>query len=119
MSRRRSPIVGTRYPLRTVYEVWRVPSSVYALETTPASDPTTAKRGPKTAQSDGEIVALIREILATSPLHSEAHLKVRVRLGSGALHGKARALRLMRAHGLLAPTRPGHVHGDPAHTGRD
>ena len=27
MSRRRSPIVGKRYPLRTVCEVWRVPRS--------------------------------------------------------------------------------------------
>jgi len=79
MSRRRSPIVGKRYPLRTVCEVWRVPrSSVYALGTPPASDTTTAKRGPKTAQSDAEIVALIREILATSPFHSEGHRKVRV-----------------------------------------
>jgi len=93
--------------------VWRVPrSSVYALGTTPASDTPTAKRGPKTAQSDAEIVALIREILATSPFHSEGHRKVRVRLRQrGVCIGKARALRLMRAHGLLAPTRPGHVHG--------
>ncbi len=53
MSRRRSPIVGKRYPLRTVCEVWRVPrSSVYALGA-PASETSSAKRGPKTAQSDG------------------------------------------------------------------
>ena len=31
MSRRRSPIVGKRYPQRTVCEVWRVPrSTIYA-----------------------------------------------------------------------------------------
>jgi hypothetical protein len=59
----------------------------------------------------GQIVALIREILATSPFHSEGHRKVRVRLRQRGVHiGKGRALRLMRAHGLLAPTRPGHVH---------
>jgi len=79
MSRRRSPIVGKRYPLRTVCDVWRVPrSSVYARAAEPV--PETAKRGPKTAQSDAEVVGLIREILATSPFHSEGHRKVRVRL---------------------------------------
>jgi len=82
-------------------------------------EPLAAQRGPKTAQSDAELVALIREILATSPFHREGHRKVRARLRQrGVYVGKARALRLMRVHGLLAPTRPGHVHGDPAHTGR-
>ena len=77
------------------------------------------KRGPKTVQSDAEVVDAIREILATSPFHSEGHRKVRVRLRQRGVHvGKARVLRLMRVHGLLAPTRPGHVHGDPAHAGR-
>ncbi len=38
MSRRRSPSVGKRYPLRTVCEVWRVPrSSVYAAAVAVAS----------------------------------------------------------------------------------
>jgi putative transposase len=120
MSRRRSPILGKRYPLRTVCDVWRVPrSSVYALTAASATATSTAKRGPKTAQRDGEVVALIRAILATSPFHSEGHRKVRVRLRQRGVHvGKARVLRLMRIHGLLAPTRPGHVHGDPAHAGR-
>ena len=32
MSRRRSPVMGKRYPLRTVCDAWRVPpSSVYVL----------------------------------------------------------------------------------------
>ena len=71
MSRRRSPVVGKRYPLRTVCEVWCVPrSSVYALAAASALATPTAKRGPKTAQSDLEVVALIRAILATSPSSS-------------------------------------------------
>jgi len=58
MSRRRSPIVGKRYPLRTVCDVWRVPrSSVYALTAAPAPATPAAKRGPKTAQSDLECSA--------------------------------------------------------------
>ena len=81
MSRRRSPIVGKRYPLRTVCEVWHVPrSTVYAGRTVATAGPAAAKRGPKTVQSDTELVTLIREILATSPFHSEGHRKVRVRL---------------------------------------
>ena len=120
MSRRRSPIVSKRYPLRTVCEVWHVPrSTVYAGRIAAAESPATGKRGPKTVQSDAEVVTLIREILAASPFHSEGHRKVRVRLRQRGVHvGKARVLRLMRVHGLLAPTRPGHVHGDPAHAGR-
>jgi len=121
MSRRRSPIVGKRYPLRTVCNVWRVPrSSVYALTAAAGPAPTGTKRGPKTAQSsDVEVVMLIRAIVATSPFQSEGHRNVRVRLRQRGVHvGKARVLRLMRGHGLSAPTLPGHVHGDPAHAGR-
>ena len=33
-------------------------------------------------------------------------------------HSQPRMLRLMRVHGLLASTRAGDVHGDPAHAGR-
>ena len=78
-----------------------------------------AKRGPKTAQSDADVVTLIRAVLAASPFHSEGHRKVRVRLRQHGVHaGKARVLRLMRVHGLLAPRRAGHPHGDPAHPGR-
>src|SRR5262249_2080247 len=55
------------------------------------------KRGPKTAQSDREVVALIRAILATRPFHSEGHRKVRVRLRQQGVHvRKVCVLRLMR-----------------------
>src|SRR5439155_328871 len=86
-----------------------------ALDEVATQGPGAAKREPKTVQSDAELVTLIREILAMSPFHSEGHRKVRVRLRQrGVQVGKARVLCLMRVHGLLAPTRPGHVHGDPA-----
>ena len=81
MSRRRSPLMGKRYPLRTVCEVWRVPrSTVYAVAAAMGDSCLAAKRGPKTVQSDAEVVAVIREVLTTSPFHSEGHRKVRVRL---------------------------------------
>ena len=45
MSRRRSPVMGKRYPLRTVCDVWRVPrSSVYALTAARAPVTPTATR---------------------------------------------------------------------------
>ena len=92
MSRRRSPIIGKRYPLRTVCDVWRVPrSSVYALAAAPAPALPTAKRGPKTAQSDLEVVTLIRAILATSPFHSEGIARCGCGYGSTACTSARRA----------------------------
>ena len=49
----------------------------------------------------------------------EGHRKVKVRLAAkGIRAGKNRVLRLMRAHGLLAPVRRGHPRGDRSHSGR-
>ena len=76
------------------------------------------KPGPKTRHSDGEIVETIRAILAACPFHGEGYRKVRARLAHRGLHlGGKRVLRLMRAHGLLAPRRLGPPNGNPAHDG--
>ena len=76
------------------------------------------KRGPKTAQSDEELVVQIRRVLLASPFTSEGHRKVRVRLRAiGIRVGKGRVLRLMRENRLLAPHRVGHRRGDRAHAG--
>ena len=54
----------------------------------------------------------------TPPFTGKATGKVRVRLRAhGWRVGRNRVLRLMHAHGLLAPQRVGHPHGDPAHAG--
>lgn len=75
-----------------------------------------AKRGPKTAVSDAEIVEGIRAVLAATPFHGEGYRKVRARLAHrGVAVGGKRVLRLMRAHQLLAPRRLGPPNGDPAH----
>jgi hypothetical protein len=64
------------------------------------------KPGPRTPHSDPKIVAAIRAILAACPFHGEGYRKVRARLAHRGLHlGGKRVLRLMRAHGLLAPRR--------------
>ncbi|MBI3827304.1 MAG: transposase, partial [Candidatus Rokubacteria bacterium] len=55
---------------------------------------------------------------APCPFHGEGYRKVRARLAHRGLHlGGKRVLRLMRAHGLLAPRRLGPPNGNPAHDG--
>jgi len=76
------------------------------------------KRGPKTALTDDALVVEIRAVLAACPFHSEGHRKVHARLRAKVIRvGRKRVLRLMRAHHLLAPSRPRHERGDPAHAG--
>ena len=121
MSAERSPATGRRYPLTQVCRVSRVPrSTVYdtAARTASPQGPPSAKRGPKTPASDETLVTAIRAVLAATPFHGEGHRKVRVRLRQqGHRVSRNRVLRLMRLHGLLAPQRAGHRHGDPAHAG--
>src|SRR3989442_1727940 len=78
----------------------------------------TGKRGPKTRVSDAALVEEIGAVLAACPFHGEGYRKVRARLAhrGRAVSGK-RVLRLMRAHGLLAPRRLGPPNGNPAHDG--
>ena len=113
------------YPLTTVCETWRVArSSVYALRASLGGPLTSdrrqpGKRGPKTALSDEELVQEIRTVLKASPFLGEGHRKVKARLAAKGIRvGKNRVLRLMRAHGLLAPVRRGHPRGDRTHSGR-
>ncbi len=76
------------------------------------------KRGPKTPLDDDRLVAEIRAVLAAGPFHGEGHRKVHARLKAKEVRvGRKRVLRLMRAQHLLAPSRPRHAHGDPAHAG--
>jgi transposase InsO family protein len=65
---------------------------------------------------DEALVAAIRKLLAASPFHGEGHRKVWARLRfAGIRTSKRRALRLMREHHLLAPSRVGRPHGPKAH----
>jgi len=68
------------------------------------------KPGPKTLWSDEELVAHVRRILETSVTGAIGHRKVWERLRvRGIRTSKARVLRLMREHGLLAFERPGRA----------
>jgi transposase InsO family protein len=92
-------------------------SSVYAAGSCSAPA-VIGKRGPKTRVTDDDLVVAIRAILTACPFHGEGYRKVRARLTHRgyAVSGK-RVLRLMRAHGLLAPRRLGPPNGNPAHDG--
>jgi len=118
MSTQASRATGRCYPLMMVCQVYRVPrSTVYEATTVTVAD-APAKRGPRTRETDEALVMAIRTVLAETPFHGEGHRKVRVRLRvRGYRVGKNRLLRVMRTHGLLAPQRSGHPHGDPAHAG--
>ena len=118
MRQRRSPGTGRRYPLTMICGIYRLArSSVYVAVPAAAAEPA-GKRGPKTPVSDAALVGEIRAVLAACPFHGEGYRKVRARLAHRgyAASGK-RVLRLMRAHGLLAPRRLGPPNGNPAHDG--
>ena len=67
------------------------------------------RTGPKTAWTDEQMTALIREDLASTVWVGEGHGKVWARL--------RRVLRLMREAGLLAPHRNKRVLGPYVHDG--
>ena len=67
---------------------------------------------------DAALVEAIRAVLAASPFHGEGHRKVWARLRVGGVRtSKRRVLRLMREHGLLAPSRVGAPRGPRNHDG--
>lgn len=112
MSHTTSPATGRPYGLKRVCAAWDLPrSSCYARRPRPSHAegvaPTPAKRGPKTALADEELLDLIRADLEASPFHGEGHRKVwaRLRVLKGVRVGRNRVLRLMRRAGLLSPHR--------------
>jgi transposase InsO family protein len=67
---------------------------------------------------DAGLLAAIRAVLGASPFHGEGHRKVWARLRyQGIRTSRRRVLRLMKAHGLLAPGRVGSPRGPRAHDG--
>lgn len=99
--------------------MWEVPrSTVYATKTRRTAGRPAQRRGPPPRWSDAALLEQIQEVLAATPFVGEGHRKVWARLRVRHVRtSKARVLRLMRAAGLLAPTRVGHAHGPAAHDG--
>ena len=77
-----SPAAGRRYGVARVCRVWGVPrSSFYARARRDAGATVApARRGPKPAISDADLLAAIRADLARSPWSGEGHRKVWARL---------------------------------------
>jgi putative transposase len=117
MSQATSPSTGKPYGLARVCRVWKIArSTVYWHRHAPAEPG--ARWGPVGPCPDDELVAHIRHILEASSFPGEGYRKVWARLRyQGIRTSPRRVLRLMRAHGLLAPTRHGHPHGAKAHEG--
>ena len=77
------------------------------------------KRGPKTEHSDAQLAELIARDFEASPFVGEGHRKAWARLRAKGLYvSRRRVLRVMREHGLRAPTRARRVLGPRVHDGR-
>src|SRR3954464_2494325 len=107
-----SAATGRCYGVARVCQVWEVPrSSFYAAQQAGASEAgpplSPARRGPKPATSDEDLLAAIRADLARSPWTGEGHRKVwaRLRTLDGVRVSRKRVLRLMHEHHLLSPPR--------------
>lgn len=108
------------YGLALVCKTWGVArSTVYATRTRETSPPPAPRRrGPAGPCPDEDLLAAIRRDLSSSSFHGEGHRKVWARLRFAGLRtSKARVLRLMREHGLLAPSRVGRPRGPRTHDG--
>src|ERR671933_481490 len=118
MSRTTSPGIGTLYGLARVCRVWRTSRATVYRHRSPASADPPRRRGPSGSMRDAALVAAIRAVLSGSPFHGEGHRKVWARLRMAGVHtSKRRVLRLMREHGLLAPSRAGAPRGPRSHDG--
>ena len=120
MSRASSPSSGRRYGTARVCQLWEVARSTVYARRARASRPAqpAAKRGPKGAGTDAALTEQIRAVLARSPFMGEGYRKAWARLRlAGVRTSKGLMLRLMRAAGLLAPTRVGRRRGPRNHDG--
>lgn len=118
MSRQVSPVSGKPYGLAAVCRIWRLARSGVYRHRALAPPQSPQRRGPAGAMADAEPLAAIRAVLAASPFHGEGHRKVWARLRlAGVRTARRRVLRLMKANGLLAPSRVGSPRGPRTHDG--
>jgi transposase InsO family protein len=119
MSQAQSPSTGRKYGRARVLAAWRLPRATFYArrERAQCSEPA-RRRGPKTAYSDIDLLARIRQLIAASPFHGEGHRKIWARLRvQGIRTAKPRVLRLMRENQLLAPQRQPQSAPAKAHDG--
>jgi putative transposase len=118
MSRQVSPSAHRPYGVLRVTRVWGT-SRATLYRRRRGHEPGRRRRpGPCGPMPDVALVEAIRQLLADSPFHGEGYRKLWARLRfAGIRTSRRRVLRLMRAHGLLAPGRVGRPHGPKAHDG--
>src|ERR671913_21996 len=118
MSRTVSPLSDRAYGLARGGRVGRAARATTYRHLAPPRTEPPRRPGPVGPMPDAALVAAIRDVLAASPFHGEGHRKVWARLRHAGLRtSKRRVLRLMREHGLLAPTRVGSPRGPRSHDG--
>ncbi len=127
MSATHSPSQEVPYGVARVCRAWEIARSSFydwrrLRDTPPDERPRAAKRGPKTELSDEQLADLIRALLAEIEadfgITGEGYRKVHARLRYREIRvGRDRVLRVMREHGLLAPTRTGRCRGPRVHDG--
>jgi hypothetical protein len=118
MSRQVSPSTDKVYGLQRVTRCWGVSRATVYRHRHLTQAVERKRPGPLGAMSDDDLVAAIRQLLTDSPFHGEGYRKLWARLRfKGIRTSRRRVLRLMRAHGLLAPQRAGRPRGPKAHDG--
>ena len=118
MSRRVSPCTNRVYGLQRVTRIWGVSRATVYRHRHRGDGGKRKRPGPLGAMTDEELVEAIRQLLTDSPFHGEGYRKLWARLRfKGIRTSRRRVLRLMRAHGLLAPQRAGRPRGSRAHDG--
>ena len=118
MSRQLSPSTDKVYGLQRVTRFWGVARATIYRHRHPIQAVERKRPGPLGAMSDDDLVAAIRQLLMDSPFHGEGYRKLWARLRfKGIRTSRRRVLRLMWAHGLLAPPRAGRPRGPKAHDG--
>ena len=115
-----SPDTGKKYPLDLILKVFGISRSTFYDSLSNSAKPTSPnKRGPKTKFSDVQIIEFAREAINSSKFSGEGHRKVRAMLAKkDIVVGKTRLLRLLKLHGLLAPTRVRRNGKKRVHDGR-
>ena len=110
-----SPSTHQPYGIARVTRVWQVPrSTVYAQRDRRDRPTPWAKRGPKPPQSDAELTAAGRTVIAASPFHGEGHRKIWARLRAQGLRTSKRRTLVVKS---LLPDRGRRSEGGPCSCG--